>query len=53
MSTKRTPGRPKQLLSEFQLDGVDVRGAVSPGVKATREQLDGDKPLAAVKITQW
>jgi histone deacetylase 1/2 len=43
----------EKLLRDFKLDGPGVKAAASPGVKATREQLDVDQPLEKHKATPY
>ena len=47
------PRQGEKLLRDLKLDGDGVKGAASPGVKATREQLDKDAPLDASKTTPY
>ena len=35
------------------MDGPGVKDATSPGVKATKEQLDADQPLESCKLTPY
>ena len=43
----------EKLLRDLQLDGEGVKDAGTPGVKATREQLDADVPLERSKHTPY
>ena len=47
------PRQVEKLVRDLKLDGEGVKGAVSPGVKATREQLDADAALDAGKISPY
>ena len=47
------PRQGEKLLRDFQLDGEGVKDAATPGVKATREQLDADVPLERSKHTPY
>ena len=47
------PRQGEKLLRDLRLDGDGVKAAASPGVRATREQLDGDAPLDASKRTPY
>ncbi len=47
------PRQAEKLLRDLKLDGPGVRAAASPGVKATREQLDVDQPLEKHKATPY
>ncbi len=47
------PHQAEKLLRDLKLDGDGVKVAASPGVKATREQLDGDTPLEGQKATPY
>ena len=38
------PRQSEKLLRDLKLDGAEVKPAVTPGVKATREQVDADTP---------
>lgn len=38
---------------DIKLDGPGVKDATSPGVKATKEQLDADQPLEPSKLTPY
>ena len=47
------PRQGEKLLRDLQLDGEGVKDAATPGVKATREQLDEDLPLERSKHTPY
>ena len=47
------PRQGEKLLRDFQLDGEGVKDAATPGVKATREQLDADVLLERSKHTPY
>ncbi len=47
------PRQAEKLLRDLKLDGDGVKTAASPGVKATREQLDADAPLERHKATPY
>ena len=47
------PRQAEKLLRDLKLDGDGVKVAASPGVKATREQLDADVPLEKHKATPY
>ena len=47
------PRQGEKLLRDLRLDGDGVKEAASPGVKATREQLDADGPLESAKWTPY
>ena len=47
------PRQSEKLLRDFQLDGEGVKDTATPGVKATREQLDADVPLERAKHTPY
>ena len=47
------PRQSEKLLRDLKLDGDGVKVAGSPGVKATREQLDADQPLERQKATPY
>ncbi len=47
------PRQAEKLLRDLKLDGDGVKTAASPGVKATREQLDADVPLEKHKATPY
>ena len=47
------PRQGEKLLRDLQLDGEGVKDAATPGVKATREQLDADLPLERAKHTPY
>ena len=43
----------EKLLRDLQLDGEGVKDAATPGVKATREQLDADVPPEYAKHSPY
>ena len=47
------PRQAEKLLRDLKLDGVGVKSVGSPGVKRTREQLDGDQLLEAGKTKPY
>ena len=47
------PRQGEKLLRDLKLDGDGVKAAASPGVRATREQLDGDAALSGDKCTPY
>ena len=47
------PRQAEKLLRDLKLDGDGVKPAASPGVRATREQLDGDQALEPSKTTPY
>ena len=47
------PRQAEKLLRDLKLDGENVKAAASPGVRATREQLEGDAALEASKCTPY
>ena len=47
------PRQAEKLLRDLKLDGEGVKVAASPGVKATRDQLDADLPLDKTKATPY
>ncbi len=47
------PRQGEKLLRDLKLDGEGVKAAASPGVKATREQHEQDKPLAPEKTSPY
>jgi hypothetical protein len=47
------PRQAEKLLRDLKLDGAGVKPAASPGVRATREQLDSDTALEAQKCTPY
>ena len=47
------PRQCEKLLRDLKLDGGDVKSVGTPGVKPTRDQLDGDAPLHLTKWTPY
>ena len=47
------PRQGEKLLRDLKLEGEGVKAAATPGVKATREQLDADAPLEPTKQTPY
>ena len=47
------PRQGEKLLRDLKLDGPGVKDAASPGVKATKEQLEADQPLELSKHTPY
>ena len=47
------PRQAEKLLRDLRLDGEGVKAAATPGVKLTREQLDGDKGLERGKVSPY
>ena len=47
------PRQSEKLLRDLKFNGDGVKAAASPGVRATREQLDGDAPLEASKCAPY
>ena len=47
------PRQCEKLLRDLKLDGDDVKSVGTPGVKPTRDQLDGDAPLHVTKCTPY
>ena len=47
------PRQGEKLLRDLKLEGEGVKAAATPGVKATREQLDADTPLEPAKQTPY
>ena len=47
------PRQSEKLLRDLKLDGAEVKPAATPGVKATKEQVDTDTPLAPDKTSPY
>ena len=47
------PRQAEKLLRDLKLNGEGVKAAASPGVRATKEQLEGDAALEASKCTPY
>ena len=47
------PRQGEKLLRDLKLDGPGVKDVASPGVKATKEQLEADQPLETAKHTPY
>ena len=44
------PRQAEKLLRDLRLDGAEVKPAATPGVKATREQVDADTPWGRIRL---
>ena len=42
-----------KLLRDLKLDGDEVKAATTPGVKATKEQVEADEALPAEKLSPY
>ena len=47
------PRQGEKLLRDLKLDGAEVKPATTPGVKATKEQVDADAPLGPDKTSPY
>ena len=47
------PRQAEKLLRDLKLDGEEVKAATTPGVKATREQVEADEPLSTDKLSPY
>jgi hypothetical protein len=47
------PRQAEKMLRDLKLDGAEVKTAATPGVKATREQVDADEPLPGDKLSPY